>query len=33
MFREAGFEAFRHLTHGPPHSPNIALTTVAEVPE
>ena len=33
MFREAGFEDFRHLTHGPPHSPDIAITTVADVPE
>ena len=33
MFREAGFEAFRHLTHGPSYSPDIAITTVADVPE
>jgi ubiquinone/menaquinone biosynthesis C-methylase UbiE len=33
MFREAGFEAFRHLTHGPRYSPAIAITTVADVPE
>ena len=33
MFREAGFEEFRHLTHGPAYSPDIAITTVADVPE
>jgi demethylmenaquinone methyltransferase/2-methoxy-6-polyprenyl-1,4-benzoquinol methylase len=33
MFREAGFTAFRHLTHGPRYSPDIAITTVAEVTE
>jgi demethylmenaquinone methyltransferase/2-methoxy-6-polyprenyl-1,4-benzoquinol methylase len=33
MFHEAGFEEFRHLTHGPAYSPDIAITTVADVPE
>jgi len=33
MFDEAGFEQFRHLTHGPVYSPDVAITTVADVPE
>ena len=32
MFDEAGFEEFRHVTMGPSYSPEIAITTVAEVP-
>jgi len=33
MFREAGFETFEHVTMGPRYSPQIAITTVADVPE
>ncbi|WP_123535532.1 methyltransferase domain-containing protein [Halosimplex salinum] len=33
MFSEAGFEEFRHVTMGPSYSPEVAITTVAEVPE
>jgi len=33
MFEAAGFEDFRHFTHGPSYSPDIAITTVADVPE
>jgi demethylmenaquinone methyltransferase/2-methoxy-6-polyprenyl-1,4-benzoquinol methylase len=33
MFRAAGFEEFRHVTMGPSYDPDIAITTVAEVPE
>jgi demethylmenaquinone methyltransferase/2-methoxy-6-polyprenyl-1,4-benzoquinol methylase len=33
MFREAGFTDFEHRTMGPDHSPEIAITTVAQVPE
>jgi len=33
MFRAAGFEAFEHVTMGPSYDPDIAITTVAEVPE
>ncbi|ESS06750.1 MAG: methylase involved in ubiquinone/menaquinone biosynthesis [uncultured archaeon A07HB70] len=32
MFTEAGYEEFRHVTMGPSYSPEIAITTVAEVP-
>jgi demethylmenaquinone methyltransferase/2-methoxy-6-polyprenyl-1,4-benzoquinol methylase len=32
MFAEAGYEEFRHVTMGPAYSPEIAITTVAEVP-
>ena len=32
MFRAAGFEEFRHVTMGPSYNPDIAITTVAEVP-
>ncbi|MFB6302391.1 MAG: methyltransferase domain-containing protein [Haloferacaceae archaeon] len=32
MFREAGFEAVRHVTMGPRYNPDIAITTVADVP-
>ncbi|MFB6079837.1 MAG: methyltransferase domain-containing protein [Haloferacaceae archaeon] len=32
MFREAGFEEFRHVTMGPRYDPDIAITTVADVP-
>jgi ubiquinone/menaquinone biosynthesis C-methylase UbiE len=32
MFAEAGYESFRHVTMGPSYSPEIAITTVAEVP-
>ncbi|MFB6282098.1 MAG: methyltransferase domain-containing protein [Haloferacaceae archaeon] len=32
MFREAGFESFRHVTMGPSYNPDIAITTVADVP-
>jgi ubiquinone/menaquinone biosynthesis C-methylase UbiE len=32
MFAEAGYEEFRHVTMGPSYSPEIAITTVAEVP-
>jgi demethylmenaquinone methyltransferase/2-methoxy-6-polyprenyl-1,4-benzoquinol methylase len=33
MFEEAGYEEFRHVTMGPAYSPEVAITTVAEVPE
>ncbi|WP_459193699.1 methyltransferase domain-containing protein [Halosimplex sp. J119] len=33
MFRQAGFEEFRHVTMGPSYSPEVAITTVAEVSE
>ncbi|WP_336001384.1 methyltransferase domain-containing protein [Halorientalis halophila] len=33
MFREAGFTAFEHYTMGPDYNPEIAITTVAKVPE
>ena len=33
MFAEAGYEEFRHVTMGPSYSPEVAITTVAEVPE
>jgi demethylmenaquinone methyltransferase/2-methoxy-6-polyprenyl-1,4-benzoquinol methylase len=33
MFREAGFETFEHVLMGPSYNPEIAITTVAEVPE
>ena len=33
MFEEAGYEEFRHVTMGPSYSPEVAITTVAEVPE
>ncbi len=33
MFREAGFEEFYHVTMGPSYSPDVAITTVADVPE
>ncbi|WP_436928672.1 methyltransferase domain-containing protein [Halosimplex halobium] len=33
MFHEAGYEQFRHVTMGPSYSPEVAITTVAEVPE
>jgi demethylmenaquinone methyltransferase/2-methoxy-6-polyprenyl-1,4-benzoquinol methylase len=33
MFEAAGFENFRHVTMGPSYNPEIAITTVAEVPE
>jgi ubiquinone/menaquinone biosynthesis C-methylase UbiE len=29
MFREAGFDQFEHHLMGPPHSPEIAITTLA----
>jgi demethylmenaquinone methyltransferase/2-methoxy-6-polyprenyl-1,4-benzoquinol methylase len=32
MFREAGFEEFEHRLMGPPHKPDIAITTLARVP-
>ena len=32
MFEEAGYEEFRHVTMGPAYSPEVAITTVAEVP-
>jgi demethylmenaquinone methyltransferase/2-methoxy-6-polyprenyl-1,4-benzoquinol methylase len=32
MFREAGYEEFRHVTMGPDYNPEIAITTVARVP-
>jgi hypothetical protein len=32
MFREAGFEEFRHVTMGPDYNPEIAITTIAQVP-
>ena len=33
MFEEAGYEEFHHVTMGPSYSPEVAITTVAEVPE
>ena len=33
MFREAGFTDFEHVTMGPSYNPEIAITTVAQVPE
>ena len=33
MFEEAGYEEFRHVTMGPSYSPEVAITTVAEVAE
>ena len=33
MFEEAGYEEFRHVTMGPSYSPEVAITTVAELPE
>jgi len=33
MFREAGYEDFRHVTMGPSYNPDIAITTVATVSE
>ncbi|MFB6141514.1 MAG: methyltransferase domain-containing protein [Halosimplex sp.] len=33
MFTAAGFEEFRHVTMGPAYSPDVAITTVADVPE
>jgi hypothetical protein len=33
MFREAGFTDFEHVTMGPEYNPEIAITTVAQVPE
>ena len=33
MFREAGFTEFEHVTMGPEYNPEIAITTVAQVPE
>ena len=33
MFEEAGYEEFRHVTMGPAYSPEVAITTVAEVLE
>ncbi|SEN64903.1 demethylmenaquinone methyltransferase / 2-methoxy-6-polyprenyl-1,4-benzoquinol methylase [Halorientalis persicus] len=33
MFREAGFVDFEHHTMGPDYNPEIAITTVATVPE
>ncbi|WP_424017209.1 methyltransferase domain-containing protein [Halorientalis pallida] len=33
MFREAGFVDFEHHTMGPEYNPEIAITTVATVPE
>ncbi|AQL42871.1 SAM-dependent methyltransferase [Halorientalis sp. IM1011] len=33
MFREAGFTDFEHHTMGPDYNPEIAITTVATVPE
>ena len=32
MFREAGYEEFRHVTMGPDYNPEIAITTIARVP-
>ena len=32
MFREAGFDAFEHHLMGPSYQPEIAITTVADVP-
>ena len=33
MFREAGFDEYYHVTMGPSYSPEVAITSVAEVPE
>ncbi len=33
MFREAGYEDVRHVTMGPSYNPEVAITTVADVPE
>ncbi|WP_049969264.1 methyltransferase domain-containing protein [Haladaptatus cibarius] len=33
MFREAGYEDIRHREMGPQYDPDIAITTVARVPE
>ena len=33
MFRDAGFTEFEHHTMGPSYNPEIAITTVAQVPE
>jgi demethylmenaquinone methyltransferase/2-methoxy-6-polyprenyl-1,4-benzoquinol methylase len=33
MFREAGYEHFEHYFMGPSYNPEIAITTVAHVPE
>lgn len=33
MFKEAGFSEFEHHLMGPPHSPEIAITTLAYLPE
>jgi ubiquinone/menaquinone biosynthesis C-methylase UbiE len=33
MFREAGFSEFEHHLMGPPHSPEIAITTLAHTTE
>ena len=32
MFAEAGYDSFRHVTMGPSYNPEIAITTVADVP-
>ncbi|GAD52245.1 2-methyl-6-phytyl-1,4-benzoquinone methyltransferase / 2-methyl-6-solanyl-1,4-benzoquinone methyltransferase [Halarchaeum acidiphilum MH1-52-1] len=33
MFREAGFERFEHRTMGPSYKPDVAITTLARVPD
>ncbi|MFB6163972.1 MAG: methyltransferase domain-containing protein [Haloarculaceae archaeon] len=33
MFREAGFTEFEHHTMGPAYDPDIAITTVAQIPD
>lgn len=33
MFREAGFERFEHRTMGPAYKPDVAITTLAHVPD
>jgi len=33
MFREAGFEGVEHRTMGPSYKPDVAITTLARVPE
>jgi demethylmenaquinone methyltransferase/2-methoxy-6-polyprenyl-1,4-benzoquinol methylase len=33
MFGEAGFSDVRHVTMGPSYNPDIAITTVARVPD
>jgi demethylmenaquinone methyltransferase/2-methoxy-6-polyprenyl-1,4-benzoquinol methylase len=33
MFAEAGFDSFEHRTMGPSYNPDIAITTVAQVPD